>query len=674
MPLLEPFKMKSRKNKIHRRIKRKADADELAQGITLLQAKKFMNKSVGKNYKLMEAFTGGIIEDPVYTNNEVPTMPGPKYTGAMSEIQSPVTDINQAEMDALINMENEFQQTLSQWGQMHSSVVSSMMNLPKMYEKCLQSCDIHADVDTLNACKYGCNIGKYAAESDAARKKSGNTIAPTPRGQFSPHASAATLAAGPLYKSFLTQLEGAGQLNPTMSQSTLYNLWQSFYKKACSDAIAANESGRSIGAGATINANDKRQRYCSGWQETLGGTSGYWGNGRLGEFIPMGSAAACDTPIEVGQLANNAGKSGYCVCADGRKVGYSDAGHPAFTCNDLCAPQNKNSVGIGGQKTTTTVTGETGPPSWCTNGAQWAARTGQSGCVWSAGAPNSCAAYQKDWCTSDCKGIWCGPGDKNADCGGGGWCQKVPAPKVDSSSHTTPAAPFYNNPDNWSKSTPCKPCPGLEKHWSLGHQQSVCASAGPGCCTFNDEAITNTCDESGESSYCEGSYCPTPPGDNSPESYQANNYFNPNITPLPTTAQLLQECEDQMAAFAPQGIKGNTGQPTNNSLYSAILALGKLETKLEQQAEAIYAKIKSSSMTRNQIAVTRTSAGQSLLKHLDIYEQIYRRLHVTKQKQLNMAAMAEDVQLKVGSANITYMIWFILAMSSMFLVIKHLRK
>ena len=589
MPLLEPFKMKSQKNKIHRRIKRNTHADELEQGNILLQAKKFMNKTVAKNYKRMEAFTGGIIEDPVYTNNEVPTMPGPKYTGAMSEIQSPVTDVNQAEMDALISMENEFQQTLSQWGQMHSSVVSSMMNLPKMYEKCLTNCDTHADMDTLNACKYGCNIGKYAAEDNAARKKSGNTI--IAEGQFSPHASATTLAAGPLYKSFLTQLEGAGQLNPTMSQSTLYNLWQTFYKKACSDAIGTNPSGRSIGAGSAVSAVDKRQRYCSGWQETLGGTSGFWGNGKLGEFIPMDSAAACDTPIEVDNLANNTGKSGYCVCADGRKVGYSDAGHPAFTCNELCAPQNKNAVGIGGHKTT-----------------------------------------------------------------------------------TTPSAPFYNNPDNWSKKTPCKPCPGLEKHWSLSHQQSVCASAGPGCCTFNDEAITNTCDESGKSSYCEGSYCPTPPGDNTPESQQVNNYFSPNITPLPTTAQLIQECEDQMAAFAPQGIKGNTGQPTNNSLYSAILALGKLETKLEQQAEAIYTKIKSSSMSRNQIALTRTSAGQSLLKHLDMYETIYRRLHATEQKQLNMAAIAEDIQLKVGSANITYIVWFILAMSSMFLVIKHLRK
>lgn len=585
MSFLPSFTLRSRKKNIHQKFQRKANADELAQGATLLQAKKFMTKQVGKNYKLMEAFTGGIIDDPVYTNNEVPSMPGPGYTGPMSEIQSPVTDNNQEEMDELISMENEFQQTLSQWGKLHQGTVGSIMNLPQTYKSCLDACEksipnaLASDVDMINACKYGCNIGKYSAEDNTTRKKSGNI--PTPVAEFNPNASPETLAAGPLYQAFLTQIEAAGQVDPTMSQSTLLGLWKEFYTKTCSDAIGTDPAGSSIGASGKLS-KDKRQRYCSGWQETLGGTSGYLVSAPLGNFIPMGSAADCDTPIEVGHLANNAGNSGYCVCADGRKVGYSDAGHPAFTCNDLCAPQNKGAMGI----------------------------------------------------RSD-----------------GG---------------VMPASPLYSNPENWNKKKDCpKTCPAIEKHWDKDKQISHCENTSHGCCKFHDHAITNTCDKN-STTYCEG-YCPTKPAADSQEAALIDYTTAPNIIPLPTTEQLLQKCEDQMAAFAPKG-------GSNISLYSAILSLGHLEKQMEQQAEAIYAKIKSSNTTRNQIALSRTSAGQSLLKHLDTYEQIYRRLHATGQKQLNMVAMAENAKLKIGSANITYIIWFILAISSMFLVIKHLRK
>ena len=592
MSFLPSFTLRSRKKNIHQKFQRAAtNADELAQGATLLQAKKFMTKQVGKNYKLMEAFTGGIIDDPVYTNNEVPSMPGPGYTGPMSEIQSPVTDINQEEMDKLISMENEFQQTLSQWGKLHQGTVGSMMDLPKTYKSCLDACEKldaqeklwgapAADVDMINACKYGCNIGKYSAEDNAARTKGGNI--PLPEAEFNPNASTAILASGPLYKTFLTQLEGAGQVNPSMSQSTLSSLWKKFYTKACTDAIGTDQAGSSVGASGK-SAADKRQRYCSGWQETQSGTSGYLVETSLGELIPMNSATACNTSVEVGKLPNGAGKSGYCVCKDGRKVGYVDAGHSSFTCNTLCAPQNKNAMGI----------------------------------------------------RSDDNGM--------------------------------PESPLYSNPSNWNKKKDCPgTCPSIEKSWDKDKQISFCENTSHGCCAFHDHAITNTCDRTTKKTYCDG-YCPTQPAADSPEAEFIDYTTAPDIIPLPTTEQLLQKCEDQMAAFAPKG-------SSSVSLYSAILALGHLEKKMEQQAEAIYAKIKSSSTSRNTIALRRTKAGKSLLKHLDTYEQIYRRLHEKEQKQLNMAAMAEDVQAKIGSANITYIIWFILAISSMFLVIKHLRK
>jgi len=565
MPLSNPLQLRSRRK--NRKANQYKNADELAQGVTLLQAKKFMTKQVGKNYKLMEGFAGGIIEDPVYTNNQVPSMPGPGYTGPMPEIQSPVTDINQQEMEELKTMENEFQQTLSQWGQLHTSVVGSLTNLPATYSACIEACGspTTSDVDLVNACKYGCNIGKYTGQDNTAREKSGNM--PESVAQFNPNPSRTAVAAGPIYQSSLTQLENASQVNPTMTQSELSNLWQTFYAEACSAAI---------GGDSGISATDKRRRYCSGWQGTQGGTSGFWGNGRAGDFISMGSAASCDTPI-------GADKSGYCVCLNGRKVGYADNGHPSFTCNDLCAPQNKNMAGIGS-----------------------ASEAGQ------------------------------------------------------------PDQPLYNNPSNWSGPKTCPPCGHLEKHWSKSEQEEFCASFGEGCCKFTDHAVTNTCTSTGETSHCTDPYCPTRPGGGTP----AAQYINAlPVEPLPTTSQLIQQCEDQMAAFGTPELG-----PTFGTLYSDILALGQLEQKMEQQAEAIYTKIKSSSNTRNQVALANTSAGQRLLKHLDTYETIYRRLHVTEQKELNMVARAEDETSKTRSGQITYIIWFTLAISSMFLIIKFLRK
>jgi len=615
----------------------------------------------------------------------------------MDEVQSPVTDINQQEMEELETMENEFQQTLSQWGQLHTSVVGSLTNLPATYSACIEACGspTTSDVDLVNACKYGCNIGKYTGQDSEGRYKAGNVRpgyhnAPVPVRKFKPNPSQAAMAQGPMYHALLKKVESAQQINPGMTQTELNSLWKEYYLTACADAIGNDpvlgESGIVLGVqngtddnnstnctnnnvtgcqtcancwaqgpgywcrntGQCVNiqntkhcsdgsvpgncenletnmagpltAMQRRTRYCSGWQSTGGGMSGFYGAGENGSFTPMSSAADCDATID-------SDESGYCTCIDGRKVGFVDTGHAAFTCNDLCSPQNKNALGV-------VSSGESGQPDQplYNNAANWQKEipcpsqgSGDEGqyCVARPGYPMTVDEDDANQ-TALCNAI-----------GGGGCC-------------TWTEHPIYPNQCVRTGNTFCS-----------GKKDTYETYSGN---LFSDEETTTTVDWG-------GGYCPTQPTANAPAATYQNNITSENIVPLPTTSQLIQQCEDQMAAFGSPELG-----PTFGTLYSDILALGQIEQKMEQQAEAIYAKIKSSSTTRNQVALTRSSAGQRLLKHLDTYEKIYRRLHTTEQKELNMMARAEDANLKAGSGKITYIVWFILAISSMFLVIKHLRK
>ena len=580
------------------------------------------------------------------------------------------------------------------------------------------------------------------------------------------------------------------------------------------------DSACAYGVGATGEGGQgKRSQYCKGWQETKGGTSGFYGNGRLGKFVPMDSAAACDTPIEAGQLIDGAGVSGYCVCKDGRKVAYADEGHPIFTCNDMCAPENAKAKGVGGDRvndTTIKVRKATGVPDWCNDidGENWDTHFEKGGCNWELPHtdPGSCVYKQRVGCQQDCKGVWCGPGDYvltepsdktpsakmtcppkyphllkyapgneyfcyasptgnvtgegglcNCDCancgyndsfphcadlgspsappnasvchgwkcgdegqycpadvpgGAGGdgqgycckggtwtprkdgescsstgdaykcqkssrcdlasgaWCQQRKPSFVEHSKTTgttTPSDPLYNNPGKWAKATPCKPwmnylglagwtCAHMDGDDSKGDQESICNSFGKGCCRFEDHWDGNTCKTTGKRENCTSpsGYCPAPAPAGGGASKIVNNLTAANIKSLPSQAHLYELCKVQQSRF--------------KDIYIDILRLQKLEQGLEMQAGAIYAKIKENTETGNQMALVSTASGKRLLKHLDTYEKVYRRLGAVARKRVNMAAMAEDAKLKKGSAGINYTIWFILAISAMFLVIKHLRK
>ena len=542
-------------------------AAELIQGKTLLRGKQIMATDVGRNSQLMENFTGGAILDPAFSSNQVPSLPRIDYQGPMPEVQMPVDTINQTQMSELKALESQFQQTLTEWATLHQSVVQEVTNLPEQYTQCISKCaKAGLDVDKVNACKFGCNIGKYSVQDPIKRALTGNK--PSNSGKFT---TASTDS--PAYSSALGQFK-AIEKGPSTSQGALKSTWSTFYQSACKAGIQ-NESP----------AQTKRSQYCKGWQSTQGGASGYYGTPILNGVLKTSESGTytCDTIIP-------SSDSGWCECADGRKVGYADKGHSPFSCNTLCSPENVKAVGV-----------------------------------------------------------------------------------VSTETHGRPDAPLYSNSGNWQKKVACYSCGWWRVPKGADHHKQTCenknnpatgigAISGPNavstdCCAFAEHTIRDKCNQGSVTEYCPVATCPPPPTGGAASKVQ-NNYTSKNIKQLPTTDDLKKICEDA---------------PYTN-LYVDILKLQKLEAKLEQQATAIYAKIKHNSDTGNQIGIYRTAAGQRLLKHLDTYEKVYRRLQRVAQKQLNMAAMAEDAELKVGSIGISYSIWFILAISAMFLVIKHLRK
>ena len=658
---------------------------ELSQGRTLLNDRKTMTKDVGKNYKYMEAFTGHrTILDPVFYKPSVYSEP--QIPDTEINVEEPVLNLNKEEMDILKALENEFQQTLTRWSTLHKTVVRDITNLPEEYKNCISQCEGSSDdVDMVNACKYGCNIGQYAVEGSQSRwqraqtKSGANTGYDVPvassqykttppsttetydaeegglqgmRGVWTINTPQLSPGSGewasddiheygvdPKYQSTINAIQPSKNPSLTLPESTSW--WNWLFNRACSDATEGKQ----------------KTQYCKGWQQTAGGNSGFYkkfksnNEGELGpmynEYIRVGSSASPTKTIKLGgvkwcdPIAQNpqapywndrfavdmgkdeftvrrtdkssgwgqnllllcqgqdtcdaiidGGQSGYCKCLDGRKVGYSDSGHPSFTCNTLCAPENKGAKGVA---------------------------VGQ---------------HKED---------------------------PLKANK-----------PLYNNPKNWNKSTTCRNCSQWETHtgdsrlnliWCYGQNPASVSGIPPddGCCTFQEGTSIfsrDHCVSSGKKKFCEGS-CP---GDRPPKTKLAssvqNNYTAKNIKQLPTTEQLDQSCEG--ANF--------------KNLYYNILELKQVEQQLEEQAELIYMRIKRNTSTSNEIALASTAVGKRLLKHLGTYESVYRRLQKISQSELNMAAMAEDNELKSSSISISYSIWFILAILAMFMVIRHLRK
>jgi phage-related tail protein len=75
----------------------------------------------------------------------------------------------------------------------------------------------------------------------------------------------------------------------------------------------------------------------------------------------------------------------------------------------------------------------------------------------------------------------------------------------------------------------------------------------------------------------------------------------------------------------------------------------------------------------NKTKLEQSAVGRKLLRDMQKYKKVYDQYQRTEKKRNQLMGMYEDVNFKSQSANISYYIWFILAISGMFLVIKKLK-
>ena len=75
----------------------------------------------------------------------------------------------------------------------------------------------------------------------------------------------------------------------------------------------------------------------------------------------------------------------------------------------------------------------------------------------------------------------------------------------------------------------------------------------------------------------------------------------------------------------------------------------------------------------NKVKLQQSAVGRKLLRDMQKYKKTYDEFQRNSQRKNQLAGMYEDINFKSQSANISYYIWFILAISGMFLVIKKLK-
>jgi len=109
------------------------------------------------------------------------------------------------------------------------------------------------------------------------------------------------------------------------------------------------------------------------------------------------------------------------------------------------------------------------------------------------------------------------------------------------------------------------------------------------------------------------------------------------------------------------------------NIYIDILEMRLLEIVLEIKSKIIYEAIMQATKGSNAVALQQTKSGRQLLKNLKLHEASYKKYYKNKRAENQLQGMLEDISKKKSSANISYYIWFILAISGMLLVIKKIR-
>ena len=419
-----------------------------------------------------------------------------------------------------------------------------------------------------------------------------------------------------------------GPDNLTQTMEKLENQWKGIFESVCKAGIAKDSENTFAG----------RQQYCKSWTNTMEGRSGFFGdnwivdnngnkkdNGLIGQTFKLNnnseigsssdkanSRMGCDVIIPGTRTSDsNIGGAGYCECNDGSKI-YMDEGHPNITCNDMCYPDNVENKG--------------GKNLFYHDSSLWNPTLKAIPNKTGPGAFNISPSELRE-------GTWLKCGENGSD------------------------------PDN---------CPS-------GMQQVGNVKGMGQCGTFKDENALSLGERLADDFDPFGTPYPIP---------TVTEKGRICVNPLPAGGEKPyvgpKEVEDNgMGAQIPVGYKklstpneivdacSKTNYP---NIYVEILSLKALEIILGNKTKVMEKIIRNSNDARIKTQLKQSEAGRRLLKNLRKYNKTYNRFYRNQTKANLLDGMEEDIYNKKASANISYYLWFALAISGMLIVIKNIKK
>ena len=156
---------------------------------------------------------------------------------------------------------------------------------------------------------------------------------------------------------------------------------------------------------------------------------------------------------------------------------------------------------------------------------------------------------------------------------------------------------------------------------------------------------------------------PTPPGGQFPTTKleTVDNGMGLQIpkgyTKLPSPSELVKEC----------------GNAKYDNLYIELLKFKVLDEILNAKTKVMGKVISQTERGHIATKMKQSAVGRQLLRDMQKYKRLYEEFEKNEKRKNQLAGMYEDINFKSQSANISYYIWFILAISGMFLVIKKLK-
>jgi hypothetical protein len=447
----------------------------------------------------------------------------------------------------------------------------------------------------------------------------------------------------------------------------LEDKWKEIFEKSCQKAIGVHDGTNPDGTSKFKG----HQQYCKSWTNTREGRSGFFQNWwvdsdgkknrtffgketdlseddaiNLKNEMDVGSEddwkngrRGCDVAMS-GTRKNNLGGAGYCTCVDGTMV-FMDEGHPEVSCNDMCNPANLKNRRMKGPNNEKKVL-------FYQNTNVWTPEAIPPGAKHKSGVE----AYNQKTTQK---------GDPWLQC------------ENDRTTGAVPKCPEGLKP--WPKQ-------GVVEYPTKLPNGEV-AKAGP-CGTWKDIGALDPGEQLADFfdpftpypiplNAKTARYCVLPPPAGAPTENSKSGPGSKGIDSLEDNGLGLKIPKGYTKLPSPTELVDSCSSASYPNMYIEILKFRVLSDILKVKSKIMANTVKVTVDGVNKTKLEQSIIGKKLLKDMKIYKKKYKNFFDINNKKNQLDGMYEDINFKSQSANISYYIWFILAISGMFLVIKKLK-